>query len=104
MTILDCSVTGCMYNEANCCHKGNIKVEGEDAKESEDTCCGSFDENTGDSFKNLFKTPETRLEVNCEAVNCVFNEGHRCAAEHIGIGGGKASSASQTECTSFKAR
>ena len=22
-----------MYNEANCCHKGNIKVEGEDAKE-----------------------------------------------------------------------
>ena len=41
MTILDCSVTGCMYNEANCCHKGNIKVEGEDAKESEDTCCGS---------------------------------------------------------------
>ena len=31
MTILDCSVTGCMYNEANCCHKGNIKVEGEDA-------------------------------------------------------------------------
>lgn len=32
MTILDCSVTGCMYNEANCCHKGNIKVEGEDAK------------------------------------------------------------------------
>ena len=44
MTILDCSVTGCMYNEANCCHKGNIKVEGEDAKESEDTCCGSFAE------------------------------------------------------------
>ena len=32
MTILDCSVAGCMYNEANCCHKGNIKVEGEDAK------------------------------------------------------------------------
>ena len=25
MTILDCSVTGCMYNEANCCHKGNIR-------------------------------------------------------------------------------
>ena len=47
---------------------------------------------------------KTRLEVNCEAVNCVYNEGHRCAAEHIGIGGGKANSASQTECTSFKAR
>ena len=26
MTILDCSVTGCMYNEANCCHKGNIRI------------------------------------------------------------------------------
>lgn len=42
MTILDCSVTGCMYNEANCCHKGNIKVEGEDAKESEDTWLRKF--------------------------------------------------------------
>lgn len=53
MTILDCSVTGCMYNEANCCHKGNIKVEGEDAKESEDTCCGSFAERGDRCAKNV---------------------------------------------------
>ena len=65
MTILDCSVTGCMYNEANCCHKGNIKVEGEDAKESEDTCCGSFAERGdrcgwyfGDSDKECWFKPK----------------------------------------------
>ena len=104
MTILDCSVTGCMYNEANCCHKGNIKVEGEDAKESEDTCCGSFDENTGDSFKNLFKTPEKSLKIDCEAVNCKHNEDHRCTAGHVGITGDGASEAEQTECATFEMR
>ena len=115
MTILDCSVTGCMYNEANCCHKGNIKVEGEDAKESEDTCCGSFDENTGDSFKNLFKTPERgdrcaknvtgdapkNIEVACCAANCVFNKEEKCSADHIGIAGGNACNCRETECASF---
>lgn len=104
MTKLDCNVTSCVHNAENCCCKQGIVVEGQTAKDKCDTCCGSFDENTGDSFKNLFKTPETRLEVNCEAVNCIYNEERRCAAEHIGIGGGKANSASQTECTSFKAR
>ena len=29
MTLLDCAVTGCAYNEDRCCCKGNIKVERE---------------------------------------------------------------------------
>ena len=31
MTLLDCAVTGCAYNEDRCCCKGNIKVEGSEA-------------------------------------------------------------------------
>ena len=81
MTILDCSVTGCMYNEANCCHKGNIKVEGEDAKESEDTCCGSFAERGDRCAKNVTGDAPKNIEVACCAANCVFNKEEKCSAE-----------------------
>ena len=58
----------------------------------------------GGAFTNLFKTPEKNLEVGCEAVNCVYNEQRHCQAEHIGIAGDGAVEASQTECSSFRAR
>ena len=79
MTKLDCSVTGCMHNAENCCCKGG-------------------------TFRNLFKTPESRLEVECEATNCVYNTDRRCSAEHIGITGGNATVSMQTECSSFQKR
>ena len=40
MTLLDCAVTGCAYNEDRCCCKGNIKVEGSEAVHQNETCCG----------------------------------------------------------------
>ena len=82
MTKLDCSVTGCMHNAENCCCKNTILVEGKTAQDKCDTCCGSFDEKKGGTFRNLFKTPESRLEVECEATNCVYNTDRRCSAEH----------------------
>ena len=91
MTRLDCNVTGCVHNAENCCCRNSITVEGKTAREKCDTCCASFDENKGQMFKNMFKTPESELRVACEA-------------EHIGIAGGNASEAYQTECASFKAR
>ena len=69
MTKLDCNVTGCLHNSENCCCKNVIVVEGQTAREKCDTCCGSYDENKGGMFRNMFKTPENRLEVECEAVN-----------------------------------
>lgn len=79
-------------------------VDGHDAKEPSETCCGSFDENKGGAFTNLFKTPEKKLEVGCEAVNCVYNQERKCSADHIGIAGDGASNSSQTQCSSFKAK
>ena len=74
MTKLDCNVTSCLHNADNCCCKQAIIVDGQDAKDKQETCCGSFDENRDGAFHNLFKTPESRLEVDCEAVKCVYNE------------------------------
>ena len=104
MTRLDCNVTNCLHNAENCCCKAAIIVEGEQAKDTCDTCCGSFDENKDGAYHNLFKTPENRLEVDCEAVKCVYNEGPHCSADHIGIAGDGASEASHTECASFRER
>ena len=104
MTRLDCNVTTCLHNADNCCCKNAIIVEGQDANKRCDTCCGSYDENKDGSFRNMFKTPENRLEVVCEAVNCIYNEDRRCSAEHIDISGKNASASRETECASFKAK
>lgn len=104
MTRLDCNVTGCLHNAENCCCKSAIVVEGLSAKEKCDTNCGSYDENKGGMFRNLFKTPEDRLEVECEATECIYNSDRFCSAEHIGITGGDAREAVQTECASFRMR
>lgn len=104
MTKLDCTVKSCLHNSENCCCKNAIIVEGSDAKDSQDTCCGSFDENKDGAFHNMFKTPESKLEVDCEAVKCIYNTDHHCSAEHIGIAGDGAKTSEHTECASFQAR
>lgn len=104
MTNLECSVKNCLHNSENRCCKQAIIVDGSSAKQAYETCCGSFDQNKEGTFQNLFKTPETRLEVDCEAVNCVYNENRRCKADHIGITGDGASDATHTECATFKMR
>ena len=87
MTKLECSVKNCVHNADNCCCKAAIAVDGNKAVDSEQTCCASFDENKGGRFTNLFKTPETRLDIACDAVKCIYNEEHRCTAERIDISG-----------------
>ena len=104
MTKLDCNVTSCMHNADNCCCKRNIVVEGQEANKSCDTCCGSFNENKDNSFTNLFKSPESKLEVECEAENCIYNTAKKCTAERVGITGMGASKAGETECSTFRAK
>ena len=104
MTRLECTVASCVHNSEKCCCKQGILVEGVNARESCDTCCGSFEENRGGLFKNLFKTPETRLQVVCDVLNCLYNDDHQCRAERISILGDGARAVGQTECGSFRER
>ncbi|MEG0215672.1 MAG: DUF1540 domain-containing protein [Hungatella sp.] len=104
MTTLDCNVKNCLHNADSCCCKQAIIVDGQDAKETCETYCGSFDENKEGAFQNMFKSPESKLEVDCEAMKCVYNENRHCSADHIGIAGDGAKEACHTECASFKAR
>lgn len=102
MTNLECTVSTCLHYSDNYCCKQTIIVDGTSAVNAQDTCCGSFDENTDGSFKNIFKTPESRLEVDCEAVQCVYNEDRHCSADHIDISGDGAKQSTHTECATFK--
>lgn len=104
MTKLVCSVATCLHNCDNRCCKGAIMVDGESARTPEATCCASFDERTKDTFCNKFETPDEKLEVSCDAVNCIYNEMHVCHADKIGISGNDAKKSDQTECATFKMR
>lgn len=42
MAILDCTVENCTYNKNLRCKKDEIIVEGKNANNAEETCCGSF--------------------------------------------------------------
>lgn len=85
-----------------CCCKNTILVEGAQARNCCDTCCGSFEENRGGLFKNLFKTPESKLQVDCDVMNCLYNDDRTCRAERITIAGDGAMVVGQTECASFR--
>ena len=97
MTLLDCAVTGCAYNEDRCCCKGDIKVEGSEAVHQNETCCGSFVERGEKNCGCNVKEHESKkIDVACEACNCTFNENKKCSADHIGIAGGNACSCGES--------
>lgn len=102
MVALNCNVETCVHNADRHCCKGDICVEGYTAKEPTETCCGSFAERKGESFRNRFEKPDRFIGVACEAEQCVFNENRRCIAEHITIAGDQASQAGDTRCASFR--
>ena len=101
MTKLECSVDNCMYNEDRCCCKGDILVTGKDAKNTSETCCGSFHQRKDGGAQNAVGHKSETIDVDCEAVKCRFNEACKCSAERIGIVGGRAAKSCDTQCASF---
>lgn len=102
MTGLKCSVSTCVHYSDNCCCKDSIYVEGAEARSVKETCCGSFEENNGGFFKNVFKTPESKLRIECDVEKCMYNDGHLCRAEQVNIVGDGARVIAQTSCGSFR--
>ncbi len=42
--------------------------------------------------------------INCEVVNCVYNEQMHCSADEIKVGPSYANSTSETVCDTFRAK
>ncbi|WP_099468832.1 DUF1540 domain-containing protein [Konateibacter massiliensis] len=104
MTLLDCNVTDCHYNDSKLCSRNNIVVGGEEACSSDCTCCDSFMLRSTDSFSNQTGEATRPTSVTCEAIHCVYNESNLCVADQIGINGHGANAAEQTQCATFKPR
>lgn len=104
MTNLDCTVTGCMYNKETSCCKDNIQVEGDKARQADETCCGSFRERRMDGAVSSVDYPMKQTEVACRAVDCTFNDSSYCHANHISVAGESACECEETECSSFQCK
>ena len=50
MPSLVCSAQSCVYNNGMYCSKGDIKVGGDNAETSEETCCTSFRARTSEGY------------------------------------------------------
>lgn len=101
MTQLDCNVTSCLYNKDHLCSKGDITIGGSNATRSSHTCCESFRQK-GTNTLNSTGHAGTTVDIECEAIRCIHNDDCKCAASHIGIGGGgSACRTVETECADF---
>ncbi len=103
MTDLGCCVKNCVHNEDNMCCRGEIKIGGKTAKDSCCTCCSSFeDRGSCGCSKNATHNPDSKIEVACDATNCMYNDNMKCSAQHIDVKHSKDLIHGQTECATFK--
>ena len=105
MTNLKCSATTCAYNENNLCSRGEINVMGSDAKQADETRCGSFVERgknvVHNSYSNSTSSAPREIKIDCKAHNCNYNHDCRCTAASVGIAGSGASECNDTRCSTF---
>ena len=82
MPDLRCTVQTCVHNQQFLCDLDSIEVGGRNAKTAGETCCGSFQERTGDSYSNSSVTGQASdlTKVDCKATECTYNEHRACHA------------------------
>lgn len=102
MPALRCTAVRCVYNKEELCSKGDIKVDGEQAMTSDETCCSSFQERTGTS--NSTGCGCDTICVKCSAHDCTFNKSEECHAGSIDIQGAKAETQDETCCGTFRCK
>ena len=103
MTILNCSAVTCVYNKDQLCSRGEIEVTGPEARIADETCCGSFRDRNEASVTN--STMEScgceKINIDCKAQECTYNEHCRCTASAFDINGENASTQKDTCCGTF---
>nr|WP_317365355.1 DUF1540 domain-containing protein [uncultured Blautia sp.] len=103
MTILNCTAVTCVYNKDRLCSRGEIEVTGSDARAADETCCGSFrDRNEGSATNSLKDSCGCeKINIDCKARECTYNEHCRCTASAIDINGENACTEAETKCGTF---
>ena len=97
MPELKCTVQTCTHNKQFYCDLDAIEVQGDSARKSDETCCGSFVERKGDSYSNVTGEASPTSNVDCKAVECMYNN-----AGKISVEGSNACKCGETECASFE--
>ena len=120
MPELKCTVQTCMHNQDYYCTLDKIQVGGNSAKKAEETSCDSFQErgvsridSAAGSYSNSYSgaagtgagksagSASACSCVDCQAVQCKYNDSCQCHAGKISVEGGNASQSSQTACATF---
>lgn len=110
MPKLNCSVETCIYNQDEYCIRNRIHIQGKSAKKDWETQCGSF-KLKQDENKNIYNTEFARfgainehLSIDCDSVNCIYNENLLCSKGNVKIDGKEALQRYDTECKSFNCK
>nr|WP_302596506.1 DUF1540 domain-containing protein [uncultured Cellulosilyticum sp.] len=86
MPNLRCDVKNCSYNEEYHCCLSQIKVGDQVSSNPDATNCESFVESEYVA-SNCSMGPKEEVDVNCSAIECVFNCNHECLAVDVEISG-----------------
>lgn len=108
MPRLKCTAKNCLYNQSSYCTRNRIHVQGTYAIEDEDTQCGTFKmcDNCPEGALKLeiayLDDGNEHLSINCDCINCKFNENELCHKDIVKISGLKAQTRQDTACESFE--
>lgn len=103
MPLLNCTARTCVYNKEEYCSKGDIVVDGSNAKVADETCCSSFVERSGNATNSASEGCGCKtIAVDCKACQCAFNNQEKCSADKITIAGASACNCNETKCGSFE--
>ena len=106
MTILTCHATKCFYNEQNLCSKGDIEITGDQAHRADETSCSSFRDRSTAGIMNC-EAPHCgcdKININCKAQECTYNDQCRCTASAIDVTGCSTDGCNETKCNTFSCK
>lgn len=102
MPELKCTVQTCLHNKQFYCDLDEIQVAGDSARTAEQTSCGSFVERKGDQYSDVTGEASATSNIDCKAVECMYNDSCRCHAGKISVEGSNASQQEETVCATFQ--
>ena len=102
MTDLSCKVSNCAYNQDCLCCKGEISVGTTGAKNETGTCCDSFMQQGEQVYQNSTCHASSLIDIDCEAVKCIYNDNYKCKAKKVDILGNGAMNREGTLCGTYR--